>query len=260
MAHDEPATSNAPVIGDQVPHLPMHLPQSRPDHRRIMLGPAEEPGVLFIGKLKVRHVDVNDSVQKPQRRQGIIAARVIHQRQPQALSDRDHQGLKYLRHDMARRDEVDIMTTQTLQLEHHLRQLCGAHLRAQHSGTDVVILAKDARQVAVGKKDRPRSARPHENILFAEVATDAGHRCAAARATKTRFPLQAIAPASMGTDHTAPQALHGFLGPLGELSVFVEFKISGCPVHDPPSLYHGSSWLSLDSPFSSLTWLGAAVT
>jgi len=64
---------------------------------------------------------------------------------------------KNLGNDMLGRDEVDVVTTLALKVEHKLGDLLRWALRADGLLADVPVLAEDAAQVAQAEEDRPRT-------------------------------------------------------------------------------------------------------
>jgi hypothetical protein len=66
-------------------------------------------------------------------------------------------------------DEVDVVTSQVLKLQHHLRQPGGSDLLSPHLPGDVVVLAEHAPQVAAGEEDGPGPLPAAEAVLLSEV-------------------------------------------------------------------------------------------
>ena len=72
-------------------------------------------------------------------------------------------------HPMGRRDEIDIMATDILKLQHDLRKLFVDDNLAMTLMTDIVVLAEVTHEVAVGKKDRSRTFSPHQRCFLAKM-------------------------------------------------------------------------------------------
>jgi putative protein kinase ArgK-like GTPase of G3E family len=58
--------------------------------------------------------------------------------------------------------------------------------------TDVVILAKDTCQVAVGEKYRARAKSSYQNFFFSEVRSEAANGGISSRLAKALFVFKAI--------------------------------------------------------------------
>ncbi|MEI2769540.1 MAG: hypothetical protein V9G98_01945 [Candidatus Competibacter sp.] len=76
---------------------------------------------------------------------------------------------------MAGRDEVDVVATLLLQVEHHAGQRLRRNCPPRPLLADFPILTKHATQVAPGKKDRPRSSPAAQRIFLAMMWTAAMH-------------------------------------------------------------------------------------
>ena len=70
---------------------------------------------------------------------------------------------------MLGRDEVDVVATALLKIEHHAGEFGGRRGRALQLPTDVKVLAEDAAQVAAGKEDRAGALPAAQAVFFAEV-------------------------------------------------------------------------------------------
>jgi len=72
------------------------------------------------------------------------------------------------------RNEVDVVTAGSLQIEHDLREPGCGDFRAFAELADLEVLAKDATQVAPTEKDRARPVPAAQTIFFAEMRECAG--------------------------------------------------------------------------------------
>ena len=169
MAHEKAALGEPLGVDDEVACLPMHLGQRRPidpdvvAHMRIFVRR------LVVAIFEVGHVDVDDAVEQGERLQAVVAAGVVDEREAQPARGGDAQGRDDLRHDVARRDEIDVVAADRLQSQHQAGELLVARLRAFASPGNLEILAIDAAQVAPGEEDRARAPRAAQRILFPEM-------------------------------------------------------------------------------------------
>jgi hypothetical protein len=108
-----------------------------------------------------------------------------------------------------------------LKLEHHLsnalRRLAVWYDARLDRLAEVVILAEDAAQVAVGEEDGARSVPPPEAVLFSEVREVAPDHGVSTGLTGGPAILQPIDAAVAWTDATLLQRRDGPLDPVSEL-------------------------------------------
>jgi hypothetical protein len=120
-------------------------------------------------QLEVGHVDVDDPLHQAEAVERVVGARVVDDRQLQATGEGERERFEDLRDDVLGRDEVDVAAADRLQLEHHLCEPRRRDELAPHRPRDVVVLAKDATEVASREEDRPRAAPAAQAVLLAEV-------------------------------------------------------------------------------------------
>src|SRR5262249_25410865 len=118
----------------------------------------------------------DDAIHPSEALHGVVRAGVVDERQSEPASDGQGQRLEDLGHDVFGRDEVDVVAADPLELEHHLGELCRAHLVAVAGLRGVVVLAEDALEVAEREEDGAAPGPAAEAVLLAEmgeVARDA---------------------------------------------------------------------------------------
>lgn len=99
-------------------------------------------------ELEVGHVYINDPVQDSERLKTVVAARIVDERKPEASVDCDGKRCKDLGNNVGRRDEVYIVASLSLQLEHDVCKLARIAFGANRAVADVAILTERAEQVA----------------------------------------------------------------------------------------------------------------
>jgi hypothetical protein len=133
-------------------------------------------------------------------------------------------------------DPVDVVATDALQLQHHLRQPLGRRRLPLHSPGDVVVLAKDAAQIAAAEEDRARAPFPAQAALLAEVGEMGGHHGVSPDSAEARLVLEAVDLAEPRAHPAAPaQQVRGKRCPLAQLAGAVQRQIGRLPAG-----YHAS--------------------
>ena len=88
MPHQQAPSRKAVLIDLEIADLAVHLADRRLVHPQIVADMRVPMRELRIAVFHVGHVDVDDAVQQRERLQGVVAAGVVDQRQPQALGRR----------------------------------------------------------------------------------------------------------------------------------------------------------------------------
>ena len=216
------------VVEHEVAHLPVHLLHRRPIDLPVVPHVRVAVRDRRVGVLHVRHVDVDDAVEQGERLEAVVAAGVVDERQVQALARRDGDGRKDLRHDVARRHQVDVVAAHGLQGEHHLRQLVGADRAPRPLLADVPVLAEHAAQVAPGEEDGAGAAPATQRRFLAVVrAVARHHRLLAGPADRALDALEAIHPAIAGAQVAGPQVRPGRVDPLVQDAGRQQLEIGG---------------------------------
>jgi hypothetical protein len=111
-------------------------------------------------------------------------------------------------------NKVDVVASLALQRPHHLGQDFRGDLSSLIKLADIVVLAKDAREIAPGEEYGAAAAAAYKRSLFTEVGRVAGYFGQSADATKATLVLQAVSATVPGADLTRLQA---GLGPAGAI-------------------------------------------
>src|SRR5918992_1987482 len=183
VTDDEPFSGESAVIEDEVADLAMHLLDVRAHDVGVLALAEVATSVLPRPELDVGHVDVHDALHQLEAVRAVVGARVVDDRQLEALAQGDRERLEDLRHDMLGRDPVDVVTAVLLELEHHAGQALAGDLLALDLPADVEVLAEDAAQVAAAEEDRARAAPAAQAVLLAEVREVGRHHRPSADAT-----------------------------------------------------------------------------
>ena len=191
-----------PSTDFQVADLAVHLDDGGAVDLGVIRGGGELFGGAGVGVFHVGQIDVDEAVEEPQGFEVVVAAGVVNdgEHQPKAAGLDD--GFGHRRGEMRGRHEVDVDAADPLEVEHDLDELIDGEVAAAAAVADVGILAKDAAEVAAGKKDRSGTARADQDGFFAEVRagrTDAG---GGADAAKAGLVVAAMRLAAAGTEDT----------------------------------------------------------
>jgi hypothetical protein len=151
----------------------------------------------------VGHVNIDDSFDQAEGRQGVIAAGVEDQGDAQSCLSGEQKGFEDLRNDVAWADEVDVVCAGVLQSKHERGELWGGDGVAVTEVTDVVVLAIDARKIAVGEEDGSGAAGSDEGRFFAEVQMCTAHHGESSCMTFTFFVGQTVGFAVFGAESAA---------------------------------------------------------
>jgi len=163
-----------------------------------------------VGVFHIRHVNIDHAVEELEDAERLVAAAVIDEREVEAALDRVRQGGDDSGREVGGRNDVDVPTTRELEVAHRVGESRGRRLDPLSELAQVVVLAEDAREVAVGEEDRSRAVAPDERRLFAKVGTDARYDRRGARTALARFAMQPSRAALVRTEdariHQRPQA------------------------------------------------------
>ena len=88
--------------------------------------------------------------------------------------------------------KVDIVASPFTELPHHDGHLFRRHLHPFCQMTDLVVLAKAAKQIAGADKNGTRSVLPNQGGLFSKMGGIAGNGGLPSCLAVTQFPVQAI--------------------------------------------------------------------
>jgi hypothetical protein len=206
--HDEVAQDHAPagqpaLVEDEVADLAVHLFDRLACDLGVVRPLEISARPLARPDLEVGHVDVHDAVHQPQAVEAVVRARVVDDRQLEAADDGVGQGLEYLRDDVLRRDPVDVVAADRLELEHHRPEPLRRRALAPNLPRDFVVLAKDAAQVAAAEEDRAGAVTPAQAVLLAEMREVRGDDRPAADRAEAYHVLAPVDLAAARTDDAA---------------------------------------------------------
>ena len=158
--HDEVPDEKSPLrnpvgITGEVPYLAMHLFESLLDDLGIVRRVAKLLRIFFVHKFHVRHIDVHDAVEESNHFRRFVSRTVIDNRDPESHFDRIGDGGDDLRDVVGRGNEVNIVTAHLLKPEHGPCHVSGGDPFTPSQMGDVVVLAENTPQVAMGEKDGP---------------------------------------------------------------------------------------------------------
>jgi hypothetical protein len=113
---------------------------------------------------------------------------------------------------------VDVMASLVLQVKHHVGKLPVGNRCTEAVVADLKILAKEAKEIAVGKKDRPGTVFPDQRPLLAEVGSEIGNHSPFSGLTYTRIPGETVNSALSWTQGATGQNLSGRIDATSDLS------------------------------------------
>ena len=138
----------------QFADLPVHDQQRLPSDLRIIRDAAVCPTRTRVPEFKIRHININKSIQQFQRVRVVIASGIVYQGDMQSLGDRHFQRRQNLGHNVRCGYQVDIVATHVLKLQHYGCQLRMRYGLAGTLMTDVEVLTKETTDVAMGEENR----------------------------------------------------------------------------------------------------------
>jgi len=95
-------------------------------------------------------------------------------------------------------DQVDVMTTDLLKVNHHIRQVLITDFLSLSFMSDRPVLAEDTAEIAIGEEDGARSMLPHQRYLLAEMGLSDINYNSGRGSTEPLFAISAINPALSG--------------------------------------------------------------
>ena len=156
MADDQAALGQAVLVQDELRLLNIHLPDGGTGVDEVIRGSrisfGRDGGDIF----EVRKPDVDDPGQPLDDVDLFVAVRVPDEWKAQSFGIGEPQGAEDGKHEVGRRDEVDVGGAPGLELEHRQGKRGIGHLFALQLPAELIILAEDALEVASGEEDRPR--------------------------------------------------------------------------------------------------------
>ena len=142
--------------------------------------------------LEIRKVNINQPFQKPQAFRRFIAVGIINNGNGKPRPFCQPQRLCYLRQELHRRNQIDIMYTACLLLQKNFRQPLHRDLLPKTACADGMVLAEYAGEVTVREKDRPRAVCPTDRRLLPMVDADKGELGQKRRAAPAQLTRSAV--------------------------------------------------------------------
>jgi hypothetical protein len=154
MAQENPAQRKTVLVHSQFADLRVHRGNHIARGFGIIAGNKIFPAMLGVPEFEIGHVNVHDPVHPSNAFEAVVSRGVVNEREMQTAFDGDHERFQNLRHDVLGRDEVDVVATNSLQIEHDPRKRGSANFGAFAKLAGLKILAKDTTQIAPAEKDR----------------------------------------------------------------------------------------------------------
>jgi hypothetical protein len=98
---------------------------------------------------------------------------------------------------------------------------------------DLIILTEEAKKIAMGKKNRPRTAGSHQGLFLSKMRAIAGKDRQPSGAAKAFLIFQAVHPAIPRAEAAGLQIQQGFFNSGGEDAIFIGVKIKGLKNFSP---------------------------
>jgi len=168
VADYHPALRDA-VYRLEQPDLPVHLFDCRRRVGRIVWRLREAGSMLRVLELEVRQIDIDNAIKQPNHLKRVVAAGVVQQRYGQPPANGLPERCYNVGNQMRGRNQIDVMASPALEIQHYAGKRRMAGLRPIPPVGNLPVLAKDAEQVAVGEKDRPRPPPAAQRTFFAGV-------------------------------------------------------------------------------------------
>jgi hypothetical protein len=151
------------------------------------------------------------------------------------------QRFEDLRHDVLRRDEVNVVAADLLQIEHDLRKLGRADFRAFAELAGLEVLAEDAAQIAPAEKDRARAIPAAQTIFFTEMRKRAGYARKPPALADSNFIVVAVDLAVTRADAARTERFDRFDSALLKNALFERFyvrrnKVFACQNKSPAAI------------------------
>ena len=144
MPHQHAPQRQSLLVHLQLADLGVHRGDHSASGLGVVAGAEVAATMLGIPQFEIRHVNIDHPVHEPDAIHAVVGRSIIDQRQVQAALDCQHQSLENLRHDVFGGDEVDVMATERLQLEHHARKVLGPIFCAFAQLARLEVLAEHA--------------------------------------------------------------------------------------------------------------------
>ena len=174
------------------------------------------PAMFRVPQLEIRHVNVHEPVHKSNTLQAVIGGGIVDERHTQSMLHGYCQCLEDLGHNVFGRDKINVVATDRLEIEHHMRELDGRNLRAVAKLACLEVLTEHAAQIAPAEKDRARPVPSSQAILFSKMWERACHSGLPSALAHADLVVEPIDLAVSRADATRPQRFQGLLGALAK--------------------------------------------
>jgi len=124
-------------------------------------------------------------------------------------------------------DEINVMASQVLQGKHDLRYLLLIHLISLSQMADVVVLAEDTSQIAIGEEYGARSEFPHQRAFLSKMRAKAGNLRFSPGSADPLLLFKPINSTAVRTEVALPEFLPQSLHPLRKFPFFMKPYIGG---------------------------------
>jgi hypothetical protein len=122
-------------------------------------------------------------------------------------------------------NEVDVVATYLLESHHDPSHIREGNAFPTSKMADVIILAEDAPEIAVGEKDGPRTVMTDQGRFLTKVGKGARHRKIRPSLADPNLSIQAIDPTASWAEPALPKELLEKSDPPAEFSVFKKTDI-----------------------------------
>jgi hypothetical protein len=218
VADEEAALGDAVGVELEVADLAVHLVYGLLVDGGIVGDAGELAADVGVGVFDIGHIDIDHAIEEGEGLEGVVATGVVDEGEVEAGAGGDEEGSEDLGDDMGGADEVDVVATGLLELEHDGGELLGGGWFAAADLADVIVLAVEALQVAAGEKDGAGAAVAAEGVFFTKVGAVAGDDGQLAGATGAQLvAVETIDAAVTRADIARTEAS---IGPLNSLSQF----------------------------------------
>jgi len=169
MSDQETLLRDSVLVHVEIPYLTVHLLEYFLQDLGVIRGIRKSFRRFFSPVLCIWHIDIDDPVQEFDYSEGFVPRAIVDQGKVQAKLDGLGKGSHDLWNVVGGSDEIDVVGAQFLEPHHIVRHLGEGGLLASPPVADVIILAEDAAEIAVGEKDGSRAMISHQRGFLAEM-------------------------------------------------------------------------------------------
>jgi len=111
---------------------------------------------------------------------------------------------------------------------------------------DLIILTEEAKKIAVGEKNRPRTALSHQRFFFSKMRATTRKDCESSGAAIACLIFQPVHPAIPRAEAAGLQVQKGLFNSCGEDAIFIRLKIKRLKNFSPFPLIQEISFFCTD--------------